>query len=776
MVRTALAVRFLFLVLSLSRCSSSLSGEIDVKVEKDGSYQILIRGQKWFTSSATKLHEGGVEYSSADGSLRLESLKRDGARCSMMWKTASGTQLETSVDVHTSFAVFSQRFPQAVQNTSTGDRERLISAFPSLRPTFQRPKGVLSYRGDMTGNDVTTGTWDTKSSAEAHGTGAKMPLIGGGIVGSGPVVVFEPNLDTSIVLSAFSNFMAHSQNFDEKANILAYGIMGGVTQVPEGFTISTVISVSEGISKAMDTWGDIMLGVYGARQRYEYKRDFAMQYLGYSTDNGAYYYYQTIPGMNYQSTMSEVVKRAKEDGIPYRYVLLDSWWYLQGENGGVKTWEPRADVFPDGMAGVQKAMQGWPQQLHNRMWATDNTYAKQNGGRYNFIMDGSHVTVPDDQMFWDDLMQNKTKTGMFMYEQDWLDTEFDQSYSLGANATLGRTWLMQIDRGAKKANVTIQLCMSHVRHVLQSVEMSQVTNTRSSADYQPGNDQWNIGTTSILAHALGLAPSKDNFWSNSTYYLDRYNKARELHPEIQSAVSSFSTGPVAPGDKVSAANVSIIVRCCDDSGRLLTPDRPAVELDRVLAMSAMGAWHKEDGHLWSTSVSLGSHNFRFLLAFFLQKGQTVSMSDLGLRPEAGKFAVLEDGSDRVVELSATEPLLAEQCVEGRGLRVFTISPISDAGYALLGERSKWVAVSGQRFASLVFTATGASVQVAMAKGEEVDVMWKTPQGTVTSKCSAAASSEQAEEGHYVAMIQDGVATCRPAHRHDEVPQPALMIL
>ena len=47
------------------------------------------------------------------------------------------------------------------------------------------------------------------------------------------------------------------------------------------------------------------------------------------------------------------------------------------------------------------------------------------------------------------------------------------------------------------------------RHLLQSVEISAVTQTRVSDDYAPGNTQWEIGDTTILAHALGLAAFKD---------------------------------------------------------------------------------------------------------------------------------------------------------------------------------------------------------------------------------------------------------------------------
>ena len=43
-----------------------------------------------------------------------------------------------------------------------------------------------------------------------------------------------------------------------------------------------------------------------------------------------------------------------------------------------------------------------------------------------------------------------------------------------------------------------------------------------SDDYQPDNDQWRIGLTSIFAWALNLAPFKDTFWSSGTQPGNRY--------------------------------------------------------------------------------------------------------------------------------------------------------------------------------------------------------------------------------------------------------------
>ncbi len=34
-------------------------------------------------------------------------------------------------------------------------------------------------------------------------------------------------------------------------------------------------------------------------------------------------------------------------------------------------------------------------------------------------------------------------------------------------------------------------------------------------DYQPGEDNWMVGISSMFADAIGLAPYKDNFWTTA---------------------------------------------------------------------------------------------------------------------------------------------------------------------------------------------------------------------------------------------------------------------
>jgi hypothetical protein len=57
---------------------------------------------------------------------------------------------------------------------------------------------------------------------------------------------------------------------------------------------------------------------------------------------------------------------------------------------------------------------------------------------------------------------------------------------------------------------------------MQTLEIPAVTQVRASCDYHPGNTdgckapycQYNVGTSSLLAYATGLAPSKDNWWTS----------------------------------------------------------------------------------------------------------------------------------------------------------------------------------------------------------------------------------------------------------------------
>ena len=92
---------------------------------------------------------------------------------------------------------------------------------------------------------------------------------------------------------------------------------------------------------------------------------------------------------------------------------------------------------------------------HNRFWASDTVYAKQNGGDWDFIVEvDNHKSIPVEQGFWDYLMESSRAWGLKVYEQDWLHNEFTGLDAVMESATLGREWLMQMGTAAERNGLT----------------------------------------------------------------------------------------------------------------------------------------------------------------------------------------------------------------------------------------------------------------------------------------------------------------------------------
>ncbi len=146
---------------------------------------------------------------------------------------------------------------------------------------------------------------------------------------------------------------------------------------------------------------------------------------GFWTDNGAYYYYQTEEGMDYEETLNGISAYCEENDIPVRYLDLDSWWYFKGEGNGVKNWTAIPEVLPSGLAALAEST-GWPLVAHNRYWSPDTDYAEQNQGEYEFFIEEENVkALPADEDFWIDLFADSASDwGLQVYEQDWQDRQF----------------------------------------------------------------------------------------------------------------------------------------------------------------------------------------------------------------------------------------------------------------------------------------------------------------------------------------------------------------
>lgn len=264
-----------------------------------------------------------------------------------------------------------------------------------------------------------------------------------------------------------------------------------------------------------------------------------------------------------------------------------------------------ADVFPNGIESLYETT-GWFIQAHNKYWAYDNVYATDNGGDYEFLQDVTEPqgAVPVDGGFWGDLLSDGALNwGLRVYEQDWLYDEFSTYVSqMLTDVSLGRQWLLDMAAGAAQNGLTIQYCMPYIRHLIQSLEAPQVTQARASADYRlaphDGNydahPNWQIGAQSMMISALGMAPSKDGFWSTSSqegnpYGEDNYEPAPRLH----AVVATLSTGPVQVGDGIGFTDSDIVLRTCMKNGRLLNPTLPATPIDSQFYQSALSVVQEE---------------------------------------------------------------------------------------------------------------------------------------------------------------------------------------
>lgn len=201
-----------------------------------------------------------------------------------------------------------------------------------------------------------------------------------------------------------------------------------------------------------------------------------------------FFSYNTEPSKTYEQTMHDVKDEFTKATFPYRFMQLDSWWYPKGINNGVKNWTAMPEVFPSGLIELHKSLGDMPFVAHNRYWAPDTDYAKQNGGDYEWIIEAD-FSLPLEQRFWDDLFKNASLWGLHTYEQDWLYTEDDGLKALTETPGLGRQWLMQMGKGAERHDINIQYCMNYPRFLLQSVEIPAVRQARASNDYIPSNEE-----------------------------------------------------------------------------------------------------------------------------------------------------------------------------------------------------------------------------------------------------------------------------------------------
>ena len=431
--------------------------QLAATVAADASYTLSLDGVPWLASApvAFAARWAGVTRTSANGLLTLDNITAIGgtddilgafAGWEMSWSTRT---FVTRVKNYAAAVVFEQEFPTALagmaQNESANPELDLSTAFPAFGPPHAELDTSLSY---LTWHD----TMCTASAGQWTSIGAPAQFFAD--VG-GAVVLYNASL-SAVVISAASNFMVAGIAFPNMTNTsFAAGFGGYLNGIPAGTKHTTILVGGVGVNATMYEWGSTLLAL-GGKARPPRAADVALASLGYWTDRGGYYYYNSAPFDNYQSAILAAIDY--ETGVaelPITYVQFDSWWYYKeaGETPAMTLWEPQPEVFPSGMN--PEWIRHLPLVLHSRMFARENNYSNE----YTFLLtdDGVDMALPIDQRLFAHIMGKAAAWGMRVYEQDWLVTVYQGLPALTkGNLTAAHDWLTAMAAAATELNITIQ--------------------------------------------------------------------------------------------------------------------------------------------------------------------------------------------------------------------------------------------------------------------------------------------------------------------------------
>ena len=281
--------------------------------------------------------------------------------------------------------------------------------------------------------------------------------------------------------------------------------------------------------------------------------------------------------------------------------------------------------------------------------------------------------------------------------------------------------------------------MSFPRHLMTSVELKSVTQSRTSGDYIPGNrkEQWHIGTSLIFTNALGIAGSKDSFWSMDTVQPGYYgNNTREPYNRLQSLVLSMSNGPIAFGDQIGYSNVSLIMRCCNTEGLLLRPSNAATSIDKFfVSRSFEDESLGPSGEVWSSNSIIGSNEYNRYIQVFsavLINEYELTINDI-LYNYDDKSQLINNGMDmnyiyyennstNILKIfNKTNPILLHKSNKHtfEWFTLIPINPYTNNNWLLMGELNKWIKISPQRFTNIIIDNDTLNVIIYGAINETV---------------------------------------------------------
>ncbi len=676
----------------VSQLVASESPQINVPqvvIRASGEYEIHIGEGRSLRAGRLHVHYKHQDYSSYPTSVtqNLQLLGQStapvtdefgtGVKHSFRWELpGTGIRVETDIMVYPDqpFIKFQLIAPSGINDTTTGQFHAPIFKFPCFEmegPT----RRVFAYRTQVFSppmkdlHDATT---------------------------QGPAVFYDNALNT-VVLGPADHFMVASTGQDQ--NLVYHGLEGLIESLPAGFTHAAILFFAHGINASVVGWCDLLRRIYKVPARDPYQ-DRTLATLGYWTDNGAYYYYKTEKGLNYQDTLLRAKAIFDKKNIPFQYIQLDSWWYQKLPKtswtrppkkwfarlvkglamGGTNVWEPMPEHFPDGMAAFREQV-GIPIVAHARWFSPQSDYVQ----RYKFEVSEFGV-YPLDRRFWDDLMQDAARWGFILYEQDWIITMFKNIPLLTRDVQAAEDWLTWMADAATRNHITIQYCMAPPGAFLYALQLPGVTNARTGGDYWARAPKEfffvPISQANILAWGAGIWPSFDTFYSYKSSIFTRQFLYRERYPALTALLSTLGGGLVCPGDRPELADADLLLKTCREDGVLLKPDRPITCNDLMFKPHAKP-------YIMDTATKRGNNYWRYIVIvnFWPRRVKDPHMTMQEIGEDGG--GVLYDFFGRTLREITTMDVIPLP-KRRMAYKYFIFAPFLLDGVALIGAPEKFV--------------------------------------------------------------------------------------
>jgi len=531
-----------------------------------------------------------------------------------------------------------------------------------------------------------------------------------------PWLLFDDQMH-AVVLSPAANYMIAKMRGDGITEI-ASGLNEGVADLPADFTHKTLMAFDVGVNTAWESWGTALTDLQG-KNRPSNDGDIGLRYLGYWTDAGAAYWYNYEQGLGYAGTLETLVQRYRDEGIPLRYLQLDSWWYSKtlrgpgGESlkprnpelpaeewnryGGLLKYEAHPTVFPGGLAAFQKKV-GLPLITHNRWIDPQSPYHQH--------YDISGVAAVDPK-FWKEIMGYTSSADVVTYEQDWLNVIYKYSPALGTTLTAGDAFTDGMARAAQAKGMSLQYCMALPRHFLQGARYGNLTTIRTSGD-RFTRSKWDAFLyASRLASALGIWPWTDVFMSTEPDNV---------------LIATLSAGMVGNGDKIGAESKENLLRAVRLDGVIVKPDAPLLPIDAMYPTDA-SAMLVADGSSSPQPMIASAHTdhgaLRTAYVFAYSRGvEDVKAAFTPAQVGIEHDVYLYDAQSRAARrLAASETFTFD--LAPNGTAYFVLAPVSSAGVAFFGDDGKFVPDGRKRIASIAEAGNRLTVTVTFAPQEKV---------------------------------------------------------